>query len=81
MSVTNQRHKFNYVSKSRYTRNSGASSSLVSWGTILQAGRSLARFPMRSLDISTEIKSSSHTTALGSTQPLTEMSTRNLPGR
>jgi hypothetical protein len=34
---------------------------------MLQAGRSRVRFPMRSL-------------ALGSTQPLTEMSTRNLPG-
>jgi hypothetical protein len=41
---------------------------------MLQAGRSLVRFPMRSLDFY------SRTMALGSTQPLTEMSTKNLPG-
>jgi hypothetical protein len=38
---------------------------------MLQAGRPGIRFPMRSWDFSM---------ALGSTQPLTEMSTRNLPG-
>jgi hypothetical protein len=38
---------------------------------MLQAERSPVRFPMRSLDLGTM--------ALGSTQPLTEMSTRNLP--
>jgi hypothetical protein len=38
---------------------------------MLQAGRSRVRFPMRSLDLSFD---------LGSTQPLTEMSTRDLPG-
>jgi hypothetical protein len=37
-----------------------------------QAGRSRVRFLMRSLDFSPM--------ALGSTRPLTEMSTRNLPG-
>jgi hypothetical protein len=37
---------------------------------MLHAGRSRDRIPMRSLDFSIE---------LGSTQPLTEMSTRNLP--
>jgi hypothetical protein len=30
----------------------GARGSVVGWGTILQAGRSLVRFPMRSLDFS-----------------------------
>jgi hypothetical protein len=40
---------------------------------MLQVGRSRVRFPM-------SINPSSRTMALGSTQPLTEMSTRNLPG-
>jgi hypothetical protein len=43
---------------------------------MLQAGRSRVRFPMRSLDFSIDLI----LPALGSTQPLTEMSTRNLPG-
>jgi hypothetical protein len=40
---------------------------------MLQAGRSRVRFAIRSLYFS------SSTMALGSTQPLTEISTRNLP--
>jgi hypothetical protein len=47
---------------------------------MLQAGRSRFRFPMRSLDFFNWPNLSSHTMALGSTQPLIEMSTRNLPG-
>jgi hypothetical protein len=47
---------------------------------MLQAGRSQVRFPMRLLDFSIELNPSSRTMALGSTQPLTEMSTRNHPG-
>jgi hypothetical protein len=47
---------------------------------MLQAGRSQVRVPMRSLDIFNILNPSSHTMALGSTQPLSEMSTRNLPG-
>jgi hypothetical protein len=43
---------------------------------MLQAGRSRVRFPMRSLDFSIDLI----LPALGSTQLLTEMSTRNLPG-
>jgi hypothetical protein len=35
---------------------------------------------MRSLDFFNLLNPSSRTMALGSTQPLTEMSTRNLPG-
>jgi hypothetical protein len=42
---------------------------------MLQAGRSRVRFPML-----LDFNPSSRTMALGSTQPLTEMSTRNLPG-
>jgi hypothetical protein len=46
---------------------------------MLQAGRSRFRFPMRSLDLLNRLNPSSRTVAQGSTQPLTEMSTRNLP--
>ena len=45
-------------------------------GTALQAGRSRIRFPMVSLGFSLTYLSG-RTKALGSTQPLTEMSTRN----
>jgi hypothetical protein len=44
---------------------------------MLQAGRSRDRVPMRWI-FSKLPNPSSHTMALGSTQPLTEMSTRNL---
>ena len=46
------------------------------WGTALQAGRSRVRFPMLSLEYH-----SGHNTALGSTRPLTDMSTRNISWR
>jgi hypothetical protein len=45
---------------------------------MVQAGRSRVRIPMR-LDFFNLPKSSSCAMALGSTQSLTEMSTRNLP--
>jgi hypothetical protein len=44
---------------------------------MLKVGRSPVRFPIRALDFSIDY---GRTMALGSTQPLTEMSTRNLPG-
>jgi hypothetical protein len=47
---------------------------------MLQAGRSRVRFPMRSLDLSMWLNTSSRAMSLVSTQTLTEMSTRNLPG-
>jgi hypothetical protein len=47
---------------------------------VLRAGRPRAPVLMRSLDIFNLPNSSSRTMALGSAQPLTEMSTRNLPG-
>jgi hypothetical protein len=47
---------------------------------MLQAGRSRVPFPMRSLDFFNLPNPSSRTMVLGSTRPLTEMSTRNLPG-
>jgi hypothetical protein len=42
---------------------------------MLQSGKSRVRFPMRSLDFSIDLI----LPALRSTQPLIEMSTRNLP--
>jgi hypothetical protein len=53
-----------------------ARGSVIGWGTMLRAGRLRFRFPMRSLF--SWPNPSSRTMALGSTQPLTEMSTRNL---
>jgi hypothetical protein len=47
---------------------------------MLQAGRSGVRVPMRSFDCFDLPNPSSRTTTLGSAQPLTEMSTSNLPG-
>jgi hypothetical protein len=47
---------------------------------MLQAGKSRVLFPMRLFDFFNWSNPSSRTMALGSTQPLTEMSTRNLPG-
>jgi hypothetical protein len=48
---------------------------------MLQAGTSQDRIPMRSLDLFFNLPyPSSRTMALGSTQPLTEMSTRNILG-
>jgi hypothetical protein len=47
---------------------------------MLQAGRSRAQVPMRSLDFFNWPNPSNCTLALGSTQPLTEISTRNILG-
>jgi hypothetical protein len=47
---------------------------------MLQAGRARVRFPMRSLDFFNIPNPSSRTMALGLNQPVTEMSTRDLPG-
>jgi hypothetical protein len=46
---------------------------------MLQAGRSRVQVPMRWIFFNLP-NPSSRTMALGSTQPLTEMSTRDLPG-
>jgi hypothetical protein len=48
-------------------------------GEALQAGRSRDRIPRRCIFFNWP-NPSSRTVALGSTQPLTEMSTRNIPG-
>jgi hypothetical protein len=47
---------------------------------MLQAGKLRVRFSMKSLGFFNLPKHSSRTMALGSSQPLTEMDTRNLPG-
>jgi hypothetical protein len=47
---------------------------------MLQAGRSRVRFLMKSLNVFNLPNPSSRTMAHGSTQPLTEMNTTNLPG-
>jgi hypothetical protein len=47
---------------------------------MLQARRSQVLFPMSSLNFFNLPNPSSNTMAMGSTQPLTEMSTMNLPG-
>jgi hypothetical protein len=56
-----------------------ARGSLFGRGTMLQAGRSRVRFPMRSLNFFNLPNPSSRTMVLGSTPSLTEMSSRNLP--
>jgi hypothetical protein len=55
----------------------GARGTVVGWGAMLQSGRSRVQVPMRSLDFFNWPNPSSRTMALGSTQPLTEMSTGN----
>jgi hypothetical protein len=52
--------------------------SVVGWGTMLQAWRSLIRVPMRQISSTDSILPAAQW-PWGSTQPLTEMSTRNLP--
>jgi hypothetical protein len=56
---------------------SGACRRVVGWGSMLPAGRLRVRFSMRSFGFSIYLILLA---ALGSTQPLTEMSTRNVPG-
>jgi hypothetical protein len=46
---------------------------------MLEAGRSRFQFPMRSLDISIDLILPAALCPLGSTEPVREMSTRNLP--
>jgi hypothetical protein len=57
----------------------GARGSVVGWGTMPKAGRSRVRVPMTWIFFNWP-NPSSRIVFLGSTQPLTEMSTRNVPG-
>ena len=50
----------------------------VGWGSALQAGRSRVQLPMISLEFFIDIILPGALLVLGSTQPLTEMSTRNI---
>jgi hypothetical protein len=63
-----------------YWSGMGAPCSVVGLGSMLQAGRSRIRFPVRSLDFTIDLILPAALWPLGSTQPLTEMSTSNLPG-
>ena len=56
----------------------GAHGGTVGWDTVLQAGRPRVRFPMVSLEFFHWHNPSGRTMTLGLTQPLTEMSTRNI---
>jgi hypothetical protein len=69
--------RFKY-SHQQYIRK-GARGSVVGWGTMLQAGRSPVQIPDE-VDFFKLPNLSSRTMALGSTQPLTKMNTRNFPG-
>jgi hypothetical protein len=50
------------------------------WGIMLQAGKVACFIPIEVIDFFNLPDPSSHIMALGLTQPLTDMSTRNLPG-
>jgi hypothetical protein len=71
----------NYIMRIQVNRNQTYSDtgSVVGWGTVLQTGRSPVRFPDE-VNFFNLPNPSSRTMALGSTKPLTEMSTRNLSG-
>jgi hypothetical protein len=58
----------------------GAIGSVVDSGTMLQAGRSRVIFTLESLDFFHSPNPSNRTLALGSTQPLTQMSARFIRG-
>jgi hypothetical protein len=66
-----------FVIKTLYSSGVGARGIVVGRGTMPQAGRSRVRVPMRFFNLPNP---SRRTKVLGWTQPLTEMSTRNLPG-
>jgi hypothetical protein len=68
---------FNFGTLSMFV---GARGSVVGGSTMLQAGRSRVRFPMRSLDFSVDLIFPATLRPFGRLKPLTEMSTRNIPG-
>jgi hypothetical protein len=79
-SAANQSAGSNFISWATSTFLDGKERGIVvGWGTMLHAGRSRVRVPMRWIFLNWP-NLSSRTTALRSTQPLREMSTRNLPG-
>jgi hypothetical protein len=68
-----------YILFGLYLTGCGARGSVVGWGSMLQGGRSPVRIPDE-VDIFNLPNPCSRTMARGSTQPLTKMSIRNLPG-
>jgi hypothetical protein len=60
--------------------NLGARGNVAGWGTMIQAGRSWVRFPMRTLDFSLDLTLPAAPWPWGRLTLLTEMSTRKLPG-
>jgi hypothetical protein len=69
-----------WLHKPSYYRLLRTRGSVVGWGTMLRASRSQVRVPMRPLFVFFNSPNPSiRTVTLGSSQPLTEMSTRNLP--
>jgi hypothetical protein len=64
---------FSYIHISRH-----AAGGAVGWGTTLQAGRSRVRYPMVSLKFFHWHNPSGRTMALGSSQALRKISTRNI---
>jgi hypothetical protein len=64
----------------RYRESIGARGSVIGWGTVVEVARSQVRFPMKSLNLPDLRNPSSHTMTPGLSQPLTEMTTTNLPG-
>jgi hypothetical protein len=74
-----EQHLRYYKNVQNFNNKSSACDSVVGQGILLQAGRSRVRFPMRSF-VFNWLNPSSRNMTLVSTQPLTEMSTGNLPG-
>jgi hypothetical protein len=64
----------------KYIHEIGERGKVVGWGTMLEAGRWRVRFPLRSLHFSIDLNLPAALWPLGSTQPLIEITTRNLPG-
>jgi hypothetical protein len=62
------------------TGGGGVRGSVVAWGTMLQVRRFAGSIPDEGIGFFNRPNPSSRVMALGSTQPLIEMSTRNLPG-
>jgi hypothetical protein len=76
-----QEHSVQWRAWTRLTLINRVSNSVTNWPDNWKCIRvSRVRFPMRSLDFFNWPNPSSLSMALGSTQPLTEMSTRNLSG-
>jgi hypothetical protein len=80
VSLELQIHQNNNCIFISYVTGKRARGSVIGWGTMLQAGGTQDRVPMRWIYFFNLPNLSSRTMALGSTQPLIEMSTRKLPG-